>query len=281
MTGEQRLIEVVSALDEVQMPYLIMGGHAVRYYGFRRDTTDFDLHISAESSAHLTDLLAKTSLFVAGLPAETVTWCGEDFRRFVVGTLPDGKDELLEFWVRNHLLDDFDALYQRREVGMYAGRQMSFLSLPDLIRSKETERDDDWQDIKILEELLDQRNLATVKQGGDAVTALANIRSVRGLELAIKQGLTNQQENVDAALSVTRNPITQAFLLPFAPTMQSAVPETPILPGPFRNRLLSIAPGSSLHLSIVEAIRLRYKRVMQDIDRQDKDERFRQPLRSH
>jgi hypothetical protein len=30
MTGEQRLIEVVSALDEVQMPYLIMGGHVVR-----------------------------------------------------------------------------------------------------------------------------------------------------------------------------------------------------------------------------------------------------------
>ena len=34
---------------------------------------------------------------------------------------------------------------------------LSFLSLPDLIRSKETEREKDWQDVAVLEEIHDNR----------------------------------------------------------------------------------------------------------------------------
>jgi hypothetical protein len=36
----------------------------------------------------------------------------------VRGALPAEKEELLEFWPQNHLLDGFDTLYQQREVGM-------------------------------------------------------------------------------------------------------------------------------------------------------------------
>ena len=133
----QHLIEIVSALDELKVPHLVMGGHAVRYYGFNRETSDHDLCIPIEAGQHLRELLSQTTLFISGTPAEVATWRGEDFRRFVLGMLPDGKEELLEFWLRNHLLDDFATLYQRREVGIYGERAVAFLSLPDLIRSKE------------------------------------------------------------------------------------------------------------------------------------------------
>ena len=273
------LAQITSALDELQVPHLVMGGHAVRYYGFNRDTTDHDLHIPANFGQNLSELLGKTSLFVSAPPAETITWRGAaDFQRFVIGVLPDGKEELLEFWLHNHLLDDFDSLYQRREEGFYGGRNISFLSLPDLLRSKETERENDWQDISFLEEVLDQRNLTQAKTGSDIIAALAALRSVRGLETAIQKGFLAQPSNAATALKAAPNAITQAFLLPFHPPGASELPANDLLPAPFRKHLTLAAPCSSRHLAFVEAVRLRYKRSRQDIDRLDKEEhRKRQP----
>jgi len=48
-------------------------------------------------------------------------------------------------------------LFSRREIGAHGGQQLPFLSLPDLIRSKETERAKDWDDVFYLEEFLDAR----------------------------------------------------------------------------------------------------------------------------
>jgi hypothetical protein len=275
MSIVQRLIEIVSALDELQVPHLVMGGHAVRYYGFNRETTDHDLHIPVEVGQHLGTLLGKTTLFVDA-PAETATWRGEDFRRFVLGSLPDGKEELLEFWIRNHLLDDFEALYQRREVGSYGERQVSFLSLPDLIRSKETERDGDWDDINFLEGILDQRNIAQAMQSGDFVAALTALRSIRGLDAAFRAGLLADPLVAATALRKANNPITHAFLLPFAPEVEPEIPSSEILPALLREHLVRVTPGSTRHQLLIEAVRLRYKRAMQAIDRQEKISRRKQ-----
>lgn len=280
MNVVERLTEIVSALDGLEVPHLVMGGHAVRYYGFNRDTTDHDLYLPVDAAEHLSDILSRTSLFVSDIPTEAPTWRGEDFRRFVLGLLPDGKEELLEFWIRNHLLEDFETLYQRREEGVYGGKKVSFLSLSDLIRSKETEREQDWQDTSFLEEILDQRNIAAAKSGGDIVQALSVIRSVRGLESAVAAGLLASQSQgaAEAALKAAINPITQAFLLPFAP--KAELPPNDILPPPFRKHLTFTDPCSTRHLALVEAVRLRYKRAMQDIDRQEKNEhqKRRSPL---
>src|SRR5262245_47018435 len=97
MNIEQHLTEIVAALNELKVRHLVMGGHAVRYYGFNRDTTDHDLHISAAAGDKLTEILSQTALFAAGTPVEAARWRGEDFRRFVLGKLPDEKEELLEF----------------------------------------------------------------------------------------------------------------------------------------------------------------------------------------
>jgi hypothetical protein len=269
----EHLNQITTALDELKVPYLVMGGHAVRYYGFNRETTDHDLHIPENVGKNLSELLRHTSLFVSNPPTESITWRGaDDFKRYVIGTLPDGKEEFLEFWIHNHLLDDFNELYRRREEGFYGGKNTSFLSLPDLIRSKETERENDWQDISFLEEVLDQRNFAKAENDAEIIAALSNLRSVRGLELAVNKGFTANQKNIEAAFRETTNPIAQTFLLPFAPHLETELPINEVLPAPFRKHLKLAEPSSSRHLALVEAVRLRYKRARQDIDRLDKDE---------
>lgn len=269
----EHLHQITSALDNLKIPYLVMGGHAVRYYGFNRETTDHDLHIPAEIGKNLSNLLSKSALFVSSPPVESITWRGaDDFKRYVIGTLPDGKEELLEFWIHNHLLDDFQELYQRREEGLYSSKLISFLALPDLIRSKETERENDWQDISFLEEILDQRNFANAVNEVELVSALAQIRSVRGFEVAIKKGFTENQRILELALSTSNCPIAHAFFVPFAPNLEPSLPNNEILPNAFRKHLKITEPGSSRHLALVEAVRLRYKRAKQEIDRIDKDE---------
>jgi hypothetical protein len=273
MTVIARLTEIVAALTDLQLPYLVMGGQAVGYYGFQRETTDHDFYLPATAGAHLTEMLSRTVLFAGGLPVEAITWRGADFRRFVLGRLPDGKEELLEFWLHNHLLADFDTLWRRREEDWYAGCKMSFLALPDLIRCKETERKNDWQDISFLEEILDQRRLANLQSGGNAVAALAQLRSVRGLALAVSAGLLTDQQTAAQALRAAANPISQAFLLPFAPQVEPELPLDELFPAAFRKHLTQVAPSSSRHLAFVEAVRLRYKRAMQELDRREKEER--------
>ena len=88
------------------------------------------------------------------------TWRPEDFARFEIGRLPDGREEWLEFWLHNHLLPRFAELWLRHERGIYGDREIAFLSLSDLIRSKETEREGDWTDVSLLEEIQDARKLA-------------------------------------------------------------------------------------------------------------------------
>src|SRR5207245_606079 len=146
VTPALRLAEIVTALEGVGLTVLVMGGHAVRYYGLDRNTIDYDLHLSPADWDGLLSRLNKTSL-AAGQPLTPgPSWRPDAFQRFLLGRLPDGRDEWLEFWRNNHLLPPFADLYGRREPGTYGGRLLSFLSLPDLIRSKETERESDWQD---------------------------------------------------------------------------------------------------------------------------------------
>src|SRR5262249_17881222 len=148
-----------TALERVGLTVLVMGGHAVRYYGLDRNTIDYDLHLSPADWDDLTLRLNQSPLAPGQPLGEGPSWRPDSFRRFLLGRLPDGRDEWLEFWGTNHLLPPFAELFRRREQGDYGGRTLSFLSLPDLIRSKETERETDWQDITALEEVYDLRLL--------------------------------------------------------------------------------------------------------------------------
>ena len=48
MNPDARLAEIVTALEAVGLSCLVMGGHAVRFYGVDRNTADFDLHLAPD-----------------------------------------------------------------------------------------------------------------------------------------------------------------------------------------------------------------------------------------
>jgi hypothetical protein len=203
--------------------------------------------------------------------AEGPTWRPQDFRRFQVGRLADGREEWLEFWRANHLLAPFTELFARREDGAYGGRTLSFLGLPDLIRSKETERTHDWQDVLILEEFLDARNIARWETGATPLKdVLTQLRSRRGFERLLKQSGLADVAIIQSALSESRHPVTQAYLLPFvrsaANLPSTTVPIEPVILA----RLRKEPPASPLHLILVEAVRRHYRTVLQGRDRADK-----------
>jgi len=250
----------------------VMGGHAVRFYGLARNTNDFDLNVSPDQWDDLAERLARTPLFDGRPAAEGPSWRAHAFRRFRIGELPDGKDEWLEFWRENHLLAPHADLLARAERGRYGGREVAFLGLPDLIRSKETERDADWQDVSALEDFLDSRLLARVNRGEVGLAAaLAQLRSRAGFGGYFQHAALADATAVADALAAATNPITQAYLIPFAPAAAlspaSVFPIEPVV----LDRLRRLEAASTLHLSLAEVVRRRYVLFRKDIDRRDKE----------
>ena len=61
-TSKARLAEIMGALDDVGLKCLVMGGHAVRFYGLDRNTVDFDLHLAPNCWDDLSRRLSLTPL---------------------------------------------------------------------------------------------------------------------------------------------------------------------------------------------------------------------------
>jgi hypothetical protein len=264
-----RLLEVTEAVAEAGLRFLIMGGHAVRHYGIDRNTQDFDFHISVDQAGGLMDRLKSAGLFKHTSILAAQSWRPQDFIRFRIGTLPNGKDELLEFWFRNHLLPPFQELFERREEARIGAQILNFLSLSDLIRSKETERDDDWSDVRLLEEILDDRNMAKASSSLNPMLVLTSLRSRRGFVRAMELQMFSNRELIALAISQADHPVTRAYLQPFVPSVSAN------LEAAIQTTLASVVPGSARHLALVEAVRLAYQRAAKAADHEDKEKTLR------
>lgn len=244
-----------------------MGGHAALYYGVQRNTNDYDFHLSLENWHDLHDVLARSPVFEKII--EGPTWRPKSFRRFLLGRSAGGREEWLDCWYRNHLLAPFSDLYGRHESGEYGGRPIRFLGLHDLIRSKETERETDWQDVSLLEEILDTRNLATDDEPSP-VHARASLRSRRGFERARQLGLCEMADLVQQAYQRAWTPITRAYLMPFVAPTTAEIPDTGLIGEILKHYLTTSHPGSSRHLALVEVVRRLYRRAAMAADRAEK-----------
>jgi hypothetical protein len=272
MTPDQKLAQISHALQDAGIDALVMGGHAVRYYGIDRNTVDFDLVTALTTPEELR--LRLPQIASLGNVREEAVWRSRDFARFEIGRLPDGREEWLEFWIRNHLLGDFQDLKARAEIGTYGGGQVSFLSIPDLIKSKETERESDWQDIALLEEIQDGRNHASLGSSPDSHhRLLVGLRSRRGMDRVIENRLVEDHDTVVNAVAACTHPATYAFLFPLAPDAQPAALSIPI-DAALLVSLRSAAFGSPKHFALVEICRRAYKRHAMDLDRADKQKQL-------
>ncbi len=63
MSPEERLAAIVAALESVGLCCLVMGGHAVRFYGLQRYTNDFDFTLAPDGWDDLAERLVRTGLF--------------------------------------------------------------------------------------------------------------------------------------------------------------------------------------------------------------------------
>lgn len=260
MTAEARLVEVVGKLEAAGVQTLVLGGHAVRHYGIDRNTIDFDLVVGLGADAWAS--LSETITAILPGSTEGSSWRPDDFRRFIIGTLPDGRDERLEFWLHNHLLAPFAELRTRAEEGTYGGATLRFVGLDDLIRSKETEREDDWRDVALLEEIADDR------RRGDHVAMLRHLRSRRGFEQI--------RPHIDAALIARAtteplHPLAAAFVAPAAASVPRVSPTLEGLDTLLGGPLGSVTLGSARHLALVEAVRRMYRARAMKADRDDKE----------
>ena len=162
-------------------------------------------------------------------------------------------------------------------MGAYGGGAVAFLSLEDLLHSKETERETDWQDIALLEEIQDARLLAAAATGpGGAQQALAKLRSRRGFDRGVRMGLYQDLAAVEQAIAACTHPVAYAYLAPLAPTREAAGLSAPL--DSTAAAALRAAPfNSTKHLAVVEIVRRAHKRRARDVDRADKQSKLSQP----
>jgi len=274
MTPDQKLAFIARSLQDAGIETLVMGGHAVRYYGIDRNTADFDLVTSVATPDELRLRLPRIEAL--GPVREEPVWRSRDFARFEIGRLPDGREEWLEFWIRNHLLGDFKSLNARAEVGIYGGGQVAFLSIADLMRSKETQRESDWRDIALLEEIQDARHHAAIASKPDGLLRLlSHLRSRRGMDRAIEKNLLDDPDTIIQAVATSAHPVTYAFLLPLAGAAAPAALSVSVEPTSLA-ALSTVDFGSPKHFALIEICRRAYKRHAMEIDRADKQAKLDQ-----
>ncbi|MBN2213246.1 MAG: nucleotidyltransferase [Bacteroidales bacterium] len=141
---------IISALNENGVEYLIIGGHAVNYHGYVRVTADMDIWINNNES-NLKRLFK--ALIQLGFKEEK---CTEAIRFFKVNhiiKIPKNRNliELMDdFMVRI----EFDKAYSNREIAGIEGLKINIIGYNELIESKSKSlRFKDMNDVKELQEI--------------------------------------------------------------------------------------------------------------------------------
>jgi predicted nucleotidyltransferase len=137
--------ELLHALNELEIEYLIVGGYAVMKYTEPRFTKDLDLWVrnSPENSARLYHALAQFGAPLAhdGITSETFT---KDDVVYQIGVAPVRID------ISTHIDGvAFETAWPNRVQGTIFGLPVAFISLADLIVNKQaTGRDSDIEHLK-------------------------------------------------------------------------------------------------------------------------------------
>ena len=182
MTPEQRLGQIADALEAAGLE--CGDGRARRpVFGVGRNTVDFRFlrcsvfgRRSARRSRPLRPLPVRPCR-ARGLPGGPRTSCTLRF-----GACPtaarNGWSSGCEITSSRILANSAPA----KKRGIYGDREIGFLSLGDLLGSKETERESDWMDIALLEEIQDARHLSKAVTRADLEVLLSHLQSRRGFE---------------------------------------------------------------------------------------------------
>jgi len=124
--------ELLESLNSAGVRYLVLGGYAVIYYGYRRATDDLDIWIAVdpENARKVSDVLRK----FGGFPPEKVKPSMFQVRGkvFIFGREPVRVDILT-----SPSAIDFDASYERRNQVEWDGVKVALISFEDLKTNKQ------------------------------------------------------------------------------------------------------------------------------------------------
>jgi hypothetical protein len=123
--------DFLTCLNEAGVEYLIVGGHAVAYYGYVRPTRDMDIWIAVSKDNAERLVHAVKSFFGIELKGVTQEWFldSENVTRF--GAVPN----LIEI-VPTISGGNFSEAFARRVVAEVDGQKTNLISLADLLANK-------------------------------------------------------------------------------------------------------------------------------------------------
>jgi predicted nucleotidyltransferase len=154
MILEKDYIDMIDALTNENVRFLLVGGFAVGLHGYQRSTKDIDFWVlaSQENAARLTKALEKFGTPMREFSAKDFEKKGTNFQ---IGVAPIRIDIITEI-----AGVDFEDAYRNMKIMDVDGHKIPVISIPDLIKNKKsTGRNRDLNDVEHLE-VIHKRNNA-------------------------------------------------------------------------------------------------------------------------
>jgi hypothetical protein len=148
MTGEEATLAVIAALEQVPIPYMLVGSFSSNYYGIPRSTRDADfvVQLGPHSIRDVIDPLGPQFLLDPQMGFETVTGTTRQVVHLV------GDPFQIEFF---HLSDDphDQERFRRRQQVTLFGKQVVLPTVEDVVITKlrwtlKGRRSKDWDDVR-------------------------------------------------------------------------------------------------------------------------------------
>jgi len=156
----QRILEVCKALNDNTVQYLIVGGTAVGFHGYYRDTTD---NAGQTLNKHDFDFWFNPTLENYNNILKTVKSLGKDISRLENEMAPNPKKSFLKFEFDEFKIDflpevkglkTFNESFSRRRESVVNNVLISLISFEDLMTTKQTNpRQKDINDILELKKI--------------------------------------------------------------------------------------------------------------------------------
>jgi predicted nucleotidyltransferase len=146
---EADYIDMITALTDENVQFLLVGGYAVGLHGYQRSTKDIDFWVlaSQENSARLTKALEK---FGAPMHDFSSTAFEKKGTNFQIGVAPIRIDIITEI-----AGVEFEDAYRNMKIMDIDGHKIPVISIPDLIKNKKnTGRKRDLNDAEHLDMIL-------------------------------------------------------------------------------------------------------------------------------
>jgi predicted nucleotidyltransferase len=143
--------ELLQALLKHEVEFLIVGGYAVNYYGYRRTTGDIDIWIKPNNDLNKKKIL--TALATLGVEEDKITELNKmDFSKPLV--FVDGEEPFKIDFMTYISKVNFEEAYSNKTTAYLEEIKVPFISYQDLILSKfSTGRPQDKLDIDTLQKI--------------------------------------------------------------------------------------------------------------------------------